>query len=273
MRLREPFKRKHVHSWKFQFDPRKSLVLRACTDCPRVEMAVDTWQVLNDTLSALPETTWPYAELDWREYKETPTVSALANDMTFSECSTPNRGGKREHTVAILMHYTLTRSVESAVAWYSQDASRKSVHYVLGRDGSGVALSQHDDICWHAGKSHYRGHTDLDSCTVAIALENLGPLIRRGDGYVSAVQGVPVETSDVHIGRHSHRGCNYALWHAYTPAQLATATQLVSALRRYYAQDLPVVPHSVVAARRAIGPGPALDKWLAYQAELAKCKN
>jgi len=74
----------------------------------------------------------------------------------------------------MVLHYTGMPDVESALARLGDPDARVSVHYVVGEDGTIWNLVDESRRAWHAGKSFWRGVTDINSASVGIELVNPG---------------------------------------------------------------------------------------------------
>lgn len=80
----------------------------------------------------------------------------------------------------IVLHYTGMESGASAEEWLCDPASAVSSHYLVHEDGRIVQMVRESDRAWHAGKSSWRGVTDINSCSIGIEIVNPGHSI----GYV-----------------------------------------------------------------------------------------
>jgi N-acetylmuramoyl-L-alanine amidase len=74
----------------------------------------------------------------------------------------------------LLLHYTGMRSAAEAIDRLRDPAARVSSHYVVEQDGLIWQLVPEDRRAWHAGISHWRGHTGLNDRTVGIEIVNPG---------------------------------------------------------------------------------------------------
>lgn len=76
----------------------------------------------------------------------------------------------------IVLHHTVTPTLEKTVEYFLTEESRVSSHYVLGRDGRLVQMVKDEDRAWHAGESSWKG---VDNCNdYSIGVE----IVNRGDG-------------------------------------------------------------------------------------------
>ena len=74
----------------------------------------------------------------------------------------------------LLLHYTGMPTGAEAVARLRDPASRVSSHYVVEEDGLVWQLVPEERRAWHAGVSHWQGHSGLNDRTVGIEIVNPG---------------------------------------------------------------------------------------------------
>lgn len=74
----------------------------------------------------------------------------------------------------LIMHYTGMQSCAAAVARLTDAASRVSSHYTVDEDGTIYRHVAEELRAWHAGVSHWRGETDINSRSVGIEIVNPG---------------------------------------------------------------------------------------------------
>lgn len=79
----------------------------------------------------------------------------------------------------ILLHYTGMETGQGAEDWLCNPESGVSCHYIVHEDGRVVQMVRETDRAWHAGKSFWRGETDINSQSVGIEIVNPG----HGLGY------------------------------------------------------------------------------------------
>jgi len=91
-------------------------------------------------------------------------------------CPSPNfepRDGGRAPNM-LLLHYTGLESAEGALAWLTTPDSKVSCHYLVDEQGR-ITQMVHDEMrAWHAGKSHWAGDGDINSCSIGIEIHNPG---------------------------------------------------------------------------------------------------
>jgi N-acetylmuramoyl-L-alanine amidase len=183
----------------------------------------------------------------------------IENDRLVGEgCSfqaTPNTGGPLSPRY-LVMHYTAGRSLESSVTSLctKKPSGNASAHLVLGRDGRIVQLAPFNVVTWHAGVSAWNGLTGLNSASIGIEMDNAGVLDKVGDQYVSWF-GMAIPDNEVRVAAHRNGGPVRG-WHAYTPVQIARATELAELLVAHYGLE-DVIGHEDIAPGRKSDPGPA----------------
>lgn len=74
----------------------------------------------------------------------------------------------------IILHYTGMKTGEEALARLCDPASKVSAHYMVEEDGRIFQLVDEKQRAWHAGKSCWRGVTDINSASIGIELVNPG---------------------------------------------------------------------------------------------------
>lgn len=160
----------------------------------------------------------------------------------------------------IILHYTAGSSVMSSSRYLARPDVAASAHIVIGRAGEVVQLVPFNIEAWHAGKSRYKGRSELNHYSIGIELDNLGQLRQEGGKFVAEC-GVVVPFEEVYVDE-SRQGKTY--WHKYTKVQEKVLADVCGLLIDYYSiQD--VVGHSDVTDRK-VDPGPALQlpDWLRW---------
>jgi N-acetylmuramoyl-L-alanine amidase len=74
----------------------------------------------------------------------------------------------------LVLHYTGMLDAASAIARLTDAEAKVSSHYLVAEDGQVVQMVKEDDRAWHAGKSYWRGITDVNSASVGIEIANPG---------------------------------------------------------------------------------------------------
>ncbi len=74
----------------------------------------------------------------------------------------------------LVLHYTGMPDAASAINWLANPESKVSAHYVVTEDGQVIRMVAEDKRAWHAGKSYWRGITDINSASIGIEIVNPG---------------------------------------------------------------------------------------------------
>ena len=153
----------------------------------------------------------------------------------------------------IILHYTAGRDAMSSAKFLVRPEVKASAHLVIGRDGQVIQLVPFNIEAWHAGKSSYKGRSELNRYSIGIELDNLGKLRFSGDLFVAEC-GRVVSPDEVYT---DCSGDHPTYWHRYTERQIRVLQEICSLLEETYPiRD--VVGHSVITPRK-IDPGPALE--------------
>jgi N-acetylmuramoyl-L-alanine amidase len=103
--------------------------------------------------------------------------------LTIIDSPSPNQGvrpaGVKPHLVVI--HGTVGTDAGD-LEWLRSAKSQVSYHYLVQRTGMIHRLVHPEARAWHAGKSAWRGTTDINDIAVGIGLSNLGD----GEPYTEA---------------------------------------------------------------------------------------
>lgn len=94
--------------------------------------------------------------------------------MTPIAAPSPNFDARAGPPDMIILHYTGMPTAEGALARMRDPEAKVSAHYMVETDGRVFALAPEERRAWHAGKSFWRGATDINSCSIGIELVNPG---------------------------------------------------------------------------------------------------
>ena len=86
----------------------------------------------------------------------------------------PNFDERTLPVTIIVLHYTGMQDAASAIARLTNAEAKVSSHYLIAEDGQIVRLVDESKRAWHAGKSYWRGITDLNSASIGIEIVNPG---------------------------------------------------------------------------------------------------
>lgn len=126
----------------------------------------------------------------------------------------------------LVLHYTEMKPIETALERLTTEEGGVSAHYLISEEGEVMQLVPEEKRAWHAGKSFWRGITDVNSASIGIELDHPGHAEENG-GY-----------------------------RPFTDAQFDALLPLVARIVKDY--DIPranVVAHSDVAPARKVDPG------------------
>lgn len=90
------------------------------------------------------------------------------------ETPSPNFDDRTLPVSMIVLHYTGMVDAASAIARLCDSAAKVSAHYLVTEDGQVLRMVAEDKRAWHAGASHWRGLSDINSASVGIELVNPG---------------------------------------------------------------------------------------------------
>jgi N-acetylmuramoyl-L-alanine amidase len=74
----------------------------------------------------------------------------------------------------VVLHYTGMQTASEALARLCDPVAEVSAHYLIDEDGTVTRLVDEENRAWHAGRSYWRGITDINSASVGIELVNPG---------------------------------------------------------------------------------------------------
>ncbi|MBC9031236.1 N-acetylmuramoyl-L-alanine amidase [Sphingomonas sp. JC676] len=152
----------------------------------------------------------------------------MSSGLAITQAPSPNFDARALPITMIVLHYTGMESAEAAIARLRDPEAKVSAHYVVDEDGSILQLVDEDKRAWHAGRSHWRGITDVNSASIGIEIVNPG----HEFGY-----------------------------HNFTDAQMGALIPLVADIKARHAITRGnVVGHSDVAPARKQDPG-ELFNW------------
>jgi N-acetylmuramoyl-L-alanine amidase len=145
----------------------------------------------------------------------------------------PNFNDRRARPDMIILHYTGMVDGPAALARLIDPAAEVSAHYLVEEDGRVFALVPEDRRAWHAGRSFWRGETDINARSIGVEVVNPG----HEFGY-----------------------------RPFPPAQIAGVMALLTDIRgRWTIPDALILGHSDVAPLRKADPG-ELFPWRALAA-------
>ena len=94
--------------------------------------------------------------------------------MDVTRRPSPNFDERALPVSMIVLHYTGMPDAEGALDRLTSPEARVSAHYCVKEDGEVIQLVDEEKRAWHAGKSYWRGITDINSASVGIEIVNPG---------------------------------------------------------------------------------------------------
>lgn len=132
-------------------------------------------------------------------------MTAFPPDYVAAEIRpSPNHGERRNGRTPdmIIMHYTGMPTAEGALHWLTVPESEVSCHYMVFEDGRVVQMVPESRRAWHAGKSFWKGETDINSRSIGIEIANPGHpggLPEFPEAQIEAVIGLCRDIVDRHF--------------------------------------------------------------------------
>ena len=125
--------------------------------------------------------------------------------MDVTPRPSPNFDERALPVSMIVLHYTGMPDADSAIDRLTSPEAKVSAHYVVKEDGEVLKLVVEQKRAWHAGKSYWRGITDVNSASVGIEIVNPGHEFGYRpfpDEQIASVIPLVAEIKDRHgIGR------------------------------------------------------------------------
>ena len=143
--------------------------------------------------------------------------------MTYIEAPSPNFDERKVPPDIVVLHYTGMRTGEEALARLRDPEAKVSSHYLVEEDGRVFRLVPEERRAWHAGRSFWKGETDINGRSIGVEIVNPG----HEFGY-----------------------------RPFPKAQIAAVIALLADIRsRWMIDDSRVLGHSDVAPERKDDPG------------------
>lgn len=94
--------------------------------------------------------------------------------LVHREVLSPNWNERKSRVSMVVLHYTGMRTAAEALERLCDPAAEVSAHYMIDEDGTVIRLVDEAKRAWHAGRSYWRGITDVNSASIGIELVNPG---------------------------------------------------------------------------------------------------
>ena len=96
------------------------------------------------------------------------------NELVHREVDSPNHNPRKLPVSMVVLHYTGMESATAALERMCDPQAEVSAHYMIDEDGTVCRLIDEARRAWHAGRSYWRGITDVNSASIGIELVNPG---------------------------------------------------------------------------------------------------
>ena len=84
----------------------------------------------------------------------------------------PNFNDRKSKNIEIIViHYTALSSISNSLKHLCSKKNKVSSHYLISQKGKIYSLVSEKKRAWHAGKSYWRGNTDINSVSIGIELD------------------------------------------------------------------------------------------------------
>lgn len=90
------------------------------------------------------------------------------------DCLSPNFDERTLPVSMLVVHYTGMENAAVAIERLIDPEAKVSAHYLIAEDGEIVRMVDEQHRAWHAGRSYWRGITDINSASIGIELVNPG---------------------------------------------------------------------------------------------------
>ncbi len=94
--------------------------------------------------------------------------------LVHREVPSPNWNARKLPVSMVVLHYTGMQTAAAALERLCDPAAEVSAHYMIDEDGTVIRLVDEAHRAWHAGRSYWRGITDINSASIGIELVNPG---------------------------------------------------------------------------------------------------
>ena len=94
--------------------------------------------------------------------------------LPIRDLPSPNHDERTGPVDILILHYTGMKTAREALDRLRDPAAAVSSHYVVDEDGTVTRLVPEDRRAWHAGVSHWRGHSALNGRSIGIEIVNPG---------------------------------------------------------------------------------------------------
>jgi N-acetylmuramoyl-L-alanine amidase len=90
------------------------------------------------------------------------------------DAPSPNFDDRSLPISMLVLHYTGMVDAASAISRLRDPEAKVSCHYLVSEDGQVLRMVEEKKRAWHAGRSFWRGITDINSASIGIEIVNPG---------------------------------------------------------------------------------------------------
>ena len=101
-------------------------------------------------------------------------MNSMRDWLVHRQMPSPNFNARELPVSMIVLHYTGMQSADEALERLCSEEAGVSAHYLIDEGGLVTQMVAEENRAWHAGKSYWRGITDINSASVGIELVNPG---------------------------------------------------------------------------------------------------
>lgn len=98
----------------------------------------------------------------------------MTSGLHIIDAPSPNFDARDLPVSMLVLHYTGMESAQAAIDRLRDPEAKVSAHYLVDEDGTILRLVDERHRAWHAGRSHWRGITDVNSASIGIEIVNPG---------------------------------------------------------------------------------------------------
>lgn len=181
----------------------------------------------------------------------------------------PNFGERRIDGAPdlIVLHYTGMATGEAAEDWLCNTESEVSSHYLVHEDGRIIQMVAESKRAWHAGKSFWKGVTDINSASVGIEIANGGHDFGLPDFPAAQVAAV-IELTGSIMRRHTIEAHNIVAHSDIAPGRKRDPGERFPWAALAAADTVIYTEPAPIAGGRFFAPGDAGEPVAALQAML-----
>ena len=106
--------------------------------------------------------------------REVPASVSDRPGLPIIDLPSPNHDERSQAVDMLILHYTGMQTAQAALDRLRDPVAAVSSHYVVDEDGTVFRLVPEQRRAWHAGVSHWRGHSALNGRSIGIEIVNPG---------------------------------------------------------------------------------------------------